>query len=488
MWRKAFILALLLMLSAVAISQPAMAQSGAVWRAEFYNNGTLSGTPALVRNDNQIGFNWGTGSPDAAVQADGFTVRWATDVSLAAGTYRFYAQADDNIRVTFNFGFQPVIDTFADTSKVGQLVSGDVSVPSNGVYHIQVDYRELTDQAYAYVTFANLASNPNFPGFPGQQPGQQPPTGGGTVPVPGGTWTAQYYANNGLLGDPVAIFTEGSPTHNWGSGTPLPSVPADNFSARWSSVQNLAGGNYNVTVRADDGVRVFVNGTLLIDEWHSASGATYSRNVGLFTGANTFVVEYFELGGNAFIEYTLGQVVGGGVVPTFVPTVGSPTGATATVTAYRLNVRNAPDAVNGAVIQRISRFEQYPITGRSADSLWVQIQVGGALGWVSARWVNISPFGANIPVVSGNATAQPPGQATGNAVTATPYNVVIRRGPSTANSRIGLLPAGGIAPVIGRNANNTWWNINYNGLVGWVSAQYAIISSTANVGVIPITG
>lgn len=486
MWRKVFILALLLMLSAVAISQPVAAQSGAVWRGEYYSNPNLSGSPALVRNENQIGFNWGTGSPDAAIPADNFSVRWATDVSLAAGTYRFYAQADDNIRITFNFGYQPVIDTFADSSKVSQLVSGDVTVPSNGVYHIQVDYREATDQAFAYVTFANLATNPNFPGFPGQV--QPPPTGGGTVPVPGGTWTAQYYSNNSLSGDPVAIFSEGSPTHNWGLGSPLPSVPVDNFSARWSSVQNLTGGNYRVTVRADDGVRVFVNGSLVINEWHGASGQTYTANVGLFTGANTIVVEYYEATAEAFIEYTLGQIVGGGVVPTSAPTIGSPSGATATVTAYRLNVRNAPSATTGAVIAQISRFEQYAITGRTADSLWVQIQVGGALGWVNTRWVNISPFGANIPVVGSGPATTVPGQATGNAVTATPYNVVMRRGPSTANSRIGLLPSGGIAPVIGRNANNTWWQINYNGLVGWVSAQYAIISSTANVGTIPVTG
>lgn len=487
MGRKFILVALLLLVSVVAFSQPLAAQSGAVWRAEFYNNGTLSGTPVLVRYDNAIGFNWSTGTPDPAVQADNFSVRWAADVNLPAGTYRFYAQADDNIRVIFNFGYQPVIDTFADSSKVGQLVTGDVNVPNAGTFHIQVDYRELTDQAYAYMTFANLASNPTFPGFPGQQ---QPPATGPGVPVTGGSWTAQYYANSNLSNDPSAIFTEGTPTHNWGSGSPLASIPADYFSARWTSIQNLTGGTYGITARADDGIRVYVNGVLQIDEWHSASGATYSRTLSLPAGSNTFVVEYFEATGNAFLEFNLTQGVYS--YPTPVPTIvvnpPATSGVTATVTAYRLNVRNQPSATTGAVISRISRYEQYPVIGRTADSLWLEIQVGAALGWVSARFVNVSPYGAVIPVVGSGQSAPGTPQATGNAVTATPYSVVVRSGPSTSNTRIGLFPVGATAPVIGRNSTSTWWQINYNGLIGWVSSAYAIISTTANIGAIPVTG
>ncbi|MCK6578841.1 MAG: PA14 domain-containing protein [Anaerolineae bacterium] len=477
MRRRVLMFVLLTSLFVLALGQPAAAQTGVVWRGEYYNNATLSGSPALVRNDNQIGFNWASGSPDAAIQADGFTVRWAADVNLSAGVYRFYAQADDNIRIIFNFGFQPVIDTFADPSKVGQLVQGDVTVASNGTYHIQVDYREVSSTAFAYVTFANLATNPVFPGFQGQ-----PPITG--IPVAGGSWTAQYYPNATLSGDPTAIFTEGAVTHNWGQGAPLGTLPADYFSARWSSLQTLTGGAYTLSVRADDGVRVYVNGVLTIDEWHGASGATYTRSLNLPPGSNSFVVEYYDQTLDAYIEYTLSQA--GSIYPTSVPTFVSPTGAVATVTAYRLNVRSAPDAASSVLI-RVSRYEQYAITGRNAAATWYQIQVGGALGWVSARWINVAPFGVNVPVVGGDAPAQPPA-ATGNVVTATPYNVVIRQGPSTANARIGLLPAGAVVPVIGRNASNTWWQINYNGFVGWVSGTYAVISQSANLATIPVTG
>ncbi len=477
MWRRALVVAFLLLISSVFVAEPALAQN-TTWSAQYYNNSSLSGNPAFTRNDANIAFDWGVNSPGSGVDSDHFSVRWATDVALAPGTYRFYALADDNIRVIFNFGYNHVIDTFS-SGQVNQLTTGDVTVSQAGTYHIQVDYREVTDQAFAYVSYANLATNPTGPSFSAPVPVT-------SVPVTQNAWTAQYYGNSGLLGDPIAITTESSPSHNWGTGSPIGSVPVDNFSARWTSMQYLSGGTYSINARADDGVRVYVNGALVINEWHGASGQTYSVSLSLPAGQNYFQVEYYENTGNAFLDFSINQTAGGGgvVVPTSTP---QPSGALATVTAYRLNVRNAPDPVNGQIITRINRLETYPIVGRTADSYWYLLNIGGAQGWVAGGFINVAN-GFNIPVVTSQATDQPTTSATGNVVTATPYNVVIRSGPGTQYNRLGLLPVTGTASVIGRNVSNTWWQIDFNGIVGWVSSQYAVISSSSNVSIIPVTG
>ncbi|WP_410968985.1 PA14 domain-containing protein, partial [Salmonella sp. SAL4444] len=73
-----------------------------------------------------------------------------------------------------------------------------------------------------------------------------------------GPWTAQYYANPTLSGSPTLIQTESSPTHDWGTGSPVVSIPPDNFSARWTSTRTVEAGTYQISVRVDDGVRVFV--------------------------------------------------------------------------------------------------------------------------------------------------------------------------------------------------------------------------------------
>ena len=55
---------------------------------------------------------------------------------------------------------------------------------------------------------------------------------------------------------------------NWSTGTPDPAVPADQFSVRWSGwVQAPTSGQFNFFVTADDGLRLWIDGVLIIDFW-----------------------------------------------------------------------------------------------------------------------------------------------------------------------------------------------------------------------------
>ncbi|MFN8531712.1 MAG: PA14 domain-containing protein [Anaerolineae bacterium] len=490
MGRKLMLTALFVALLGVLIvgpaAQPAAAQ-GSTWYAEYYNNATLSGTPAITRYENQLAFNWGTGSPGSGINNDGFSARFATDVSLNPGTYRFFLQADDNARVTFNFS-QVVIDTFT-TPAVAQTVTGDVTVPSAGVYHIQIDYREVDSLAFLNFSYANAATNPqpNFPVapiFPGAPAGNPVAL---TAP-----WTAQYYSNNSLVEPAAAIITIPAVSFNYGAAAPLPSVPVDNWSGRFTSVQSLSGGVYTLAVNADDGVRVYVNGALVINQIGGATGQTYTAQLTLPGGSNNFQVEYVEYSGNSFLNFAL-LTPAPAVVPTVPGVPSSPTGATALVTAYRLNVRQYPDPLSMRLAQ-INRNETYAVLGRNGDGSWYLLQVGSTQGWASSRFLTIQN-GAAVPVVgntAGSGSPAPtsvPSVSTGITVVANPYTVNIRSSPSTTSSRIGRLPTGQSAQLIGRNSLNQWWQINYNGIVGWVTAQYTVISpSNANINSVPVTG
>jgi uncharacterized protein YraI len=481
MSRKISIIAVLLavlVLSVVSVT-PAAAQS-AVWNAQYYTNGILSGDAAVTRQEGAIAFNWGAGSPSGGIPNDGFSARFATDVVFPAGTYRFYTLADDDLRVTINFQPLPLINTFGQ-GRAGQTVSADVQL--SGATHVQIDYVENTGNAYLYLSWANLATNPTGPNF-------APPV---SVPVNTAPWTAQYYANASLSGDPAAIISESAPGRDWGSGSPISSVPADNWSARWTSTQSLNAGTYQLGVSADDGVRVFVNGALLINQFGAATGQTYNVSVNLPQGNSNFIIEF---SGNAFLNYTLQQQ--NVVQPTPIPVQGSAQivgGAVMTVTgAFRLNVRALPDPINGAILVRINRNETYPIVGRSVDGLWWQINANGTVGWVSARFVTAQNAGA-VPVVNpgqGGGAAPTPVPSnnanTGITVTASPFTVNVRQGPGTQFSRIAQLPVRQSAILVGRTANNQWFQINYNGITGWVTAQYVQVSSGANLTSVPVTG
>src|SRR5689334_18398182 len=231
----------LLLVTVVSIA-PAAAQSGIVWNTEFFNNSILYGRSIAQRQDNAVAFDWGNGSPQPGINADNFSVRFGTDPFFSAGTYRFWALADDQVRVWVDYNRIPLIDTFTNAS-VAKIVQADIQM-AQGVHHIQVDYAEQGGNAYVYVTWSNLANNPSGPNFP-------PLNNSNPVPV-SGPWTAQYFANPSLFGTPTLIQSETTPSHDWGYGSPTASIPADNFSARWTSVETLPTDNYLMTVRGDD--------------------------------------------------------------------------------------------------------------------------------------------------------------------------------------------------------------------------------------------
>lgn len=76
--------------------------------------------------------------------------------------------------------------------------------------------------------------------------------------------------------------------------SPVAGIGHDFFSVRWSANVPVEAGIYRFTVRADDGIRLKVNGQLIIDKWRTQKPTTYSADVTLPAGNVPVVVEYFD--------------------------------------------------------------------------------------------------------------------------------------------------------------------------------------------------
>jgi hypothetical protein len=64
---------------------------------DYFNNADFTSL-ALSRLDETVNFSWGSGSPDAAIGADTFSVRWTGQVQPEySQTYTFYTTSDDGI-------------------------------------------------------------------------------------------------------------------------------------------------------------------------------------------------------------------------------------------------------------------------------------------------------------------------------------------------------------------------------------------------------
>ena len=264
------ILVLVLFLSGSALAQgPGPRHSEATWRAQFWNNPSLDGTPVLERQDTAIDYNWGSGSPDSRVNADRFSARWTRYVYVTPGTYRFTVNSDDGVRLWVDKTL--LVNDWSDHA--ARVATADMWL-SAGHHLIKVEYYENTGLAVISLAWVRVTQ-------------------------PSGGWLAEYFNNDSLSGTPALTRFDPAIDFNWGRNAPAPGVNADTFSARWTQSPAFTPGHYRFSVTADDGVRLWVNGHLLIDEWREQSARTFSGDIYLPGGAIPIRMEYCELYGLA---------------------------------------------------------------------------------------------------------------------------------------------------------------------------------------------
>lgn len=117
-----------------------------------------------------------------------------------------------------------------------------------------------------------------------------------------GQWLAEYFNNIGLSGSPAFRRCEAAIDYDWGANGPGNGVASDNFSARWTGVFPIEQGGIEFTVKADDGVRLWLNGELIIDAWVDQGPTTYKAVRKLLAGDHTLKLEFYEHGGGALVQ------------------------------------------------------------------------------------------------------------------------------------------------------------------------------------------
>ncbi len=332
------------------------------FKATYFSNTSLSGTPVLTRCETTIDNTWNGGSPDPSVPTDNFSARWVGDFSFAAGTFAFTVTADDGVRLYVDGAL--LIDKWFDQSFTTYKAMKTLAA---GSHQVKVEYYEHLYGAVAKADWTSTSSDLVAPTPPaslhattvsatsaelawdpatdnvavvgyevlqgasavsttasltstvaGLACGTTYPLGVRAYDAAGnrsaaasvsvtttacpkppvtcsaGTFQADYFTSTSPTGTPLVSRCENAIDNTWNGGSPDPSVPSDNFSARWVGDFGFAAGDTVFSVIADDGVRLWVDGALLIDKWIDQPATTYKATKTLSAGSHQVKVEYYE--------------------------------------------------------------------------------------------------------------------------------------------------------------------------------------------------
>ncbi|MBA3532998.1 MAG: hypothetical protein H0T73_13825 [Ardenticatenales bacterium] len=115
----------------------------------------------------------------------------------------------------------------------------------------------------------------------------------------------EYFNNVNLTGSSVLTRCDAQIRFGWEAGSPDGSLPADNFSVRWTGeLYTPISSTYEFTVAADDGFRFYIDDMVVpaFDRWTPPADATYVFSLSLSAGTHSVKVEYYEETGNAKLQ------------------------------------------------------------------------------------------------------------------------------------------------------------------------------------------
>jgi parallel beta-helix repeat protein len=235
-------------------------------------------------------------STDLAIRGRGnqFAIRYKGYINVPTdGSYTFYTSSDDGSKlligtteVVNNDGLHDITErSGAIGLKAGKHSLTILYLQGGGGQTLNVSYEGpgIGKQAIPVSSFYRVSASPASGG-----------NGSGLL--------GEYMNNANLTAPSVLTRTDATINFDWGNNSPASGINSDNFSVRWTGqVEAPATGSYTFSTTSDDGVRLWVNGTMLVNNWTGHGPTTNDGNPLTLTAGQRYTIqmEYYDGGGGA---------------------------------------------------------------------------------------------------------------------------------------------------------------------------------------------
>lgn len=271
-----------------------------------FSNGAPTRTADLVRNDQEINYSWGQGTPGPNVNNDWFYTRWnGYFVAPSAGTYTFGGAVDDNIAVYANN--QKVFERSCCIGSADYTNSVGVTLKAGEVIPLRVEFLEAVGDAYVKLYVKQDGVNEQIVPRDWLRTEVRPSD------AQYGLRGRYYRLNNERTfptngNDPDRLLMSRLDTKLsfvWNDGVaPTPGLPSD-FMTRWTGyVTAPQDGDYSFGTNSDDGIRIKLGTGIggsdqtVLDSWSYSADNRWGSSVNLKKGQSVKItVEFFDSGG-----------------------------------------------------------------------------------------------------------------------------------------------------------------------------------------------
>ncbi len=280
---------------------------------DYFNNNNLTGY-AFEEFNSQIADTWGSGLPDSRLTSSNFSINWTGQITMPtdqSGNYVFKITTGGGVRLYVNN--QLVINNWSGGAS---SYTGTFNASAGATYNIQLQYTNLPGSTGVTLSLAEPATPTTFVVVPPSDFQHSPPEPNDnynqvlyrvdlTNPAlagldPGTGLTGQYFAGTNFNTYVTTLANQGV-NFSWGDTSPAPSVPAGNFSARFTGeIVPSYSQAYTFKVTSDGGVRLWVNGVELINDWTSHPTTIDTATMALNAGESDNIrIEYQDGDGSA---------------------------------------------------------------------------------------------------------------------------------------------------------------------------------------------